>query len=906
MSDEYDVFLSYSRSDADAASRLKTYLKKADLSCFWDTDSIRASDAWLGKLQDALEGCHTFISLIGRDGLRPQRWMTAEAEVALTRHFGPQGERAPLPIYPLLLPGARVEDLPPLFRLFQAEVWDGEGPLPEGLLDTVRERLIRPNTDARFEGCPFVGLGAFRVDQAQLFFGREQETLDALACFDRRPGVPPVRWVEINGQSGSGKSSLMQAGLIPFIDQAWLWPRTGIQHWRRVGPMMPGSRPVEMLAEVLARTFETRMAPLVKTLTDDGPNALKYWLRERKAEDTAVLLAIDQFEELFTFADPQERVQFDALLAAALEDPACPLYVLSTVRSDFLDRFVTDLPRLVATRNTLARQWTLAPIREDALRQVIEGPARLAGIDVSEITEAMIIEARGEEGVLPLVENALTLLWEQRLDNRLSGQRFSELGGLAGMLSHAADQLLEELAADGLRDRALNVLLRLVRIDPQGVRHARRRLAFQDAVQAAGGGEEGRRLIDRLAGRRVEGVADPGPVRLVIISDGEQGRTVSLIHETLIRAREANGSGRPRPYWPTLWNHIERHREEAGWLERIAEATRDWLARDRDPAFQWSHERVREAAQVLTDPSRLSPDEQAFLGPVDPDTMLAKLEDKQTTHKQRLLIGERLAILGDPRPGIGVDADGTPQIAWHDVDGSEVTILITEDPTRIGSRVRDRRTRRVERFRVARYPVTLAQYQAFLEAEDGWRNEAWWGDDLLRDPEGLTYRFGRFANHPVLHVNWFDAMAFCRWLGTRTGLDVALPDEWQRQQAAGGGTDFPWGAAEWDARKEPWRANTFESRLGQATAVGMYPAGMAPCGALDMGGTVWEWCANKMDRPEETTSRPRDFDSRVLRGGSWFGNQDAVRAGLRVRGHPDNRDDGLGFRVVVSSPSPGR
>ncbi len=90
-----------------------------------------------------------------------------------------------------------------------------------------------------------------------------------------------MRWLEINGNSGSGKSSLMNAGLLPLVDQGWLWPRTGIAHWHRIGPMMPGAHPVEMLAESLARAFQEKMGAIVKDLRDSD-EALRYWLREHK------------------------------------------------------------------------------------------------------------------------------------------------------------------------------------------------------------------------------------------------------------------------------------------------------------------------------------------------------------------------------------------------------------------------------------------------------------------------------------------------------------------------------------------------------------------------------------------------------------------------------------------------
>lgn len=215
--------------------------------------------------------------------------------------------------------------------------------------------------------------------------------------------------------------------------------------------------------------------------------------------------------------------------------------------------------------------------------------------------------------------------------------------------------------------------------------------------------------------------------------------------------------------------------------------------------------------------------------------------------------------------------------------------------------------KRVDGFRIARYPITVAQYRAFLDAADGWRDPDWWEDDLFRDPDGESYDFGRFGNHPAVNVSWFDAMAFCRWLSRRLGVAVRLPDEWQWQQAATGGDDsnvFPWGA-DWDLKREPYRANTFESLLRQATAVGMYPAGASRQGVLDMAGTVWEWCLNKFDQPKVTLSRADDFDSRVLRGGSWYHYKDGACSNDR-HGHPPyHRFYSIGFRVACSSPSSG-
>ena len=122
--------------------------------------------------------------------------------------------------------------------------------------------------------------------------------------------------------------------------------------------------------------------------------------------------------------------------------------------------------------------------------------------------------------------------------------------------------------------------------------------------------------------------------------------------------------------------------------------------------------------------------------------------------------------------------------------GGDVTVSILSDPNNPYSEVKDTRRKTVGVFHIGCYPITVTQYRAFIEAEDGWCDLAWWDDGhFYRDPEGNTYEFGRFGNHPAVYVSWFDAVAFCRWLSRRLDFTVCLPDEWDWQQAATGGDD---------------------------------------------------------------------------------------------------------------------
>jgi formylglycine-generating enzyme required for sulfatase activity len=202
----------------------------------------------------------------------------------------------------------------------------------------------------------------------------------------------------------------------------------------------------------------------------------------------------------------------------------------------------------------------------------------------------------------------------------------------------------------------------------------------------------------------------------------------------------------------------------------------------------------------------------------------------------------------------------------------------------------------IDAFFISKYPVTFKQYRAFLEAADGYHDPRWW-TDLQHEPEpGEQYR--KIDNHPAETVSWYDAMAFCRWLSDKLGFEIRLPAEWEWQQAATGG--HPENAYPWGTVFESLHCNSYESGLGRTTAVGLYPHGISPVGALDMSGNIWEWCLNRYDNPE---SNDVSGDvRRVERGGSWDFDQVRARSACRDDNTPTDRDDNLGFRMVCSSP----
>ncbi|SBT04893.1 Formylglycine-generating sulfatase-like enzyme (fragment) [Candidatus Accumulibacter aalborgensis] len=448
-------------------------------------------------------------------------------------------------------------------------------------------------------------------------------------------GAAYCRWLQIEGSSGTGKSSLVNAGMRPMIEQGALWARTGFERWRVLGPMMPGKDPLANLATVVEHGLTPKpvqpdtLARRQRLQTDKRALALDLRdFRHAEEEQTAFLLIVDQFEELFTFAEGESCRQFDALLANALQDPECPLFLIGTVRADFLDRF-GQLPSLQAIYNSHCKRYFLPTISEHGLREVIEQPARLAGVNVSEVTDAILADACGEMGgALPLVENALLTLWQQREGTLLSGDDYRAAGGIAGMLIAQADQLLARIGAEvkGGRQAALDLLLRLTQINDEG-RHSRRRISREEAVP-----EAGERVVQMLSGELGPDQSHQkqrGALRLIVVTSEDQRqpesaerasndsakvgttgekeksrpaqqRSVDLIHETLIRARgKDEKTGKRLGYWPTLYDYIGQNRDRELHRGQLRFQAEQW----RKSARLWSLVESRRLARSLALPA---------------------------------------------------------------------------------------------------------------------------------------------------------------------------------------------------------------------------------------------------------------------------------------------------------------
>ncbi len=235
-----------------------------------------------------------------------------------------------------------------------------------------------------------------------------------------------------------------------------------------------------------------------------------------------------------------------------------------------------------------------------------------------------------------------------------------------------------------------------------------------------------------------------------------------------------------------------------------------------------------------------------------------------------------------------------PDIAWIEIPAGP--FIYGEGKQQITINLAD--------FWIAKYPITNQQYQTFID-DGGYQDPRWWRD--LKKPEPQTSRWQQ-SNRPRTDVDWYESIAFTRWLTAVLGLEegsIRLPTEQQWEKAARGtsGLIYPWGNEYQSgfANIDETMGNAGKWYLEQTTAVGLYPHGESPYHIEDMSGTAWEWCLNKWDKPE-MTAVDTSGDSRVVRGGSWLDDQGGARSDLRYRSFPVNRYFGRGFRVLSVVP----
>jgi len=403
--------------------------------------------------------------------------------------------------------------------------------------------------------CPYMGLAAFHEGREKYFFGRDRLVSALLAK------VAETRLVAVVGPSGSGKSSLVLAGLIPQLKGGEISGdanASGSEAWHYPSRLVPGSDPLANLAPVIQ--------PLLIGQSDDEAAAAGM---RREADhlvklfnatvEQPVMLVVDQFEEAFTLCtDDQIRAAFINNLLALVQAPGLRHMVILTMRTDF-ESFVARVPPLLPLFE--AGLLRVTPLNAAELRAVIEKPAEMVGLKFETgVVDALLQDVLGEPAALPLLQFTLLKLWENRDRNRITWETYKRLGGGRLALARSADRLYESLIPED-QVTARRILLRLVR-PGEGLEVTSNRVR-QGVLYLTG---EAHDRVDRVLQKLVD--AD-----LVRLTTGErpEDTQVEVAHEALVRN------------WPRLVGWLEDERARIRERLRVTEAAEQWLKLNRDP-----------------------------------------------------------------------------------------------------------------------------------------------------------------------------------------------------------------------------------------------------------------------------------------------------------------------------------
>ena len=409
---------------------------------------------------------------------------------------------------------------------------------------------------------PYKGLKAFRGEDRHDFFGRDsliEELATALqaSLSGEAPGAPNARLLSLVGPSGSGKSSVVFAGLLPALQAGAL---SGSEEWVYLDPMVPGVHPIESLTLALARQFPERS---LRTIRDDledetarGLHLIANHLRTRP--ERYVVLFVDQLEEVFTqTTSEEERRHFIDLLVTAVTEPQGPIIVILTLRADFYDRpmHYPELSELLKVSQKL-----VLPMDLKGLREAIEKPAGLPDVQLvfeGDLIGDLLFEVQGQVGATPLLQFTLDQLFQRRRNHQLTLQAYSEIGGVKGAMARYAESTYASLPTGEHREMARALFLRLIdpglsEQDTTRRRAALAEISLPDAKLTIITGE----VVDAFVSSRLLTTNEIGGIT-----------TVEVSHEALIRE------------WPRLTGWLREGREDIRMQQAISEDSIEWEQR---------------------------------------------------------------------------------------------------------------------------------------------------------------------------------------------------------------------------------------------------------------------------------------------------------------------------------------
>ncbi|MDQ2809423.1 MAG: TIR domain-containing protein [Chloroflexota bacterium] len=545
----YDLFVSY--ADADTAW-VQGYLLPAlglpDARVMLH-DKFALGDSEVHGFEDAVQQSR-YTLIILSPAYQQDRWAAFSENLAFHSGLDATGPRLiALKLEPCRLPPHL--DMSTLLDCTEAGKQDAE-------IARLRRQLSLPEPPPEQLKCPYPGMLPFTADQFGAFFGRSEEIRQL------RGRLHDGQFVVVVGPSGAGKSSLIHAGLLPHLDDvpAYWPPGTWL-----VRTLRPGSHPIRGLAETLNGGLD-QLPATVSALLAAHPPA------------TRLLLVVDQAEEIFTLNGHDRQLRFQSLLRALREDARCALIL--TVRADFY----ADLASGPLGPLDSGVRLLLAPPQGQELCAAIQEPARALNVFVEDdLAQRLLADAGHEPGALPLLQETLRLLWDQRKRRLLLLDSYQQLdsggGGLAVALAQRADNKWDQLVA-AQQTIARRILMRLVQFG-EGRADTRRRQVVGDLRAQADDPAVFAGTLDKLTA-----------LRLVTVDEAGQGgdqTVVDIAHEALIAG------------WPRLKGWLGTNREDEQTRRRLEDKAAEWVRLGRGDGGLLDRSELPEAQKWLDSPA---------------------------------------------------------------------------------------------------------------------------------------------------------------------------------------------------------------------------------------------------------------------------------------------------------------
>ena len=778
-------------------------------------------------------------------------------------------------------------------------------------VEVAEEEIPRPERPYKF-------LDWFEATDRAIFYGRELEA----PALQRQ--IMAHKLTVLYGASGVGKTSLIQAGVMPRLHE------DGYKSFY-VRSLEDPSQAIKLKALRLVRGLEAQLDEEARTM------ALHSFLSQVLPSETRLVVFLDQFEEFFIRLGDGVRWAFVEELAACLEDDALEMRAVLSLRDDYfqrLDEFDERWPKVFDNR------FRLRNLDEEKAELAILQPARQFGLSYEDELLRQLLADLESGGVEPAqLQIVCHKLYEDLVDSGRPGtftlDRYKELGETRDILAGYLDDVLEKLP-EGERKLAEGVLKSMVTGEETKAALSAREISQDEIVRRLG-------LDEETVGRILAELRDSRVVRKLTLAEGE---SYELAHEVMVEK---------------VWQWVT---EEEARFKYARDMLRQDLNNYRNLGLLMPLDRL-EIVNHYRDEMSLSEEEQELLfrSALAAGYEVAYWRDRADQDDEQTVVA---AI-------VGLGGIGTPRLV------ERLTEMVEADFARAAARdvlhlttVRQRRAVAalskmtcteaiaalarwtpqgmilipagpfimgstesgdegpvdqvwLDAFWMARNPVTNAEYAEFIAA-GGYREREYWTEagwewkkkEKQTKPQDWDKHKSK-RDHPVRNITWYESVAYARWRG------AILLSEAQWEKAARGGlqilnpqsriTDhasrvtlidnpnperrYPWGD-EFDQNK----CNTYESGIGDTTPVGQYSSrgGDSPYGVVDMAGNVWEWTSSLFSPyPYRAEDGREDLEAkggrRVLRGGSFYDDQDVARCSYRYDDDPDSRWYSSGCRV---------